>query len=398
MNEPVVPIQKQEARPVKSVRFLLFGLAIIAAFVFVIQLFKGPAIAPKQQLRDKPTVTEGAAVKSFQVDARKQAQDIQDRMAEAERTMALQRELAGYRQTGDAPGVPPPTDAQRRSMESGGSIPPSGGSQSQGASVAPEKTAKQKAREEELANLKAGQESSAVAIDFSDQFGKAVTDSVENIKAKAEVEAENVAAEALDVKKPETGRVFTVLAGNLLECVLTNRLAGALTGPVNLMLTTPLYSHDRSTLLLPQGTRILGTVTSAKGQDERLFVAFHRAILPTGYSVSLDQFLGLSQQGQSGLRDQVNNHYFQIFGASVALAAIQGLGQAGGNLGSGGSATLRLQNGVGMGTENGSSRIIERLLARVPTFTVRERTRVKVYIAKDFTLPAYDPNFQLDAR
>jgi type IV secretory pathway VirB10-like protein len=134
----------------------------------------------------------------------------------------------------------------------------------------------------------------------------------------------------------------------------------------------------------------------ARGQqDERLFVAFHRAILPTGFSVNLDQYLGLSQQGQSGLRDQVDHHYFQIFGASVALAGIEALGQAGANVGSG-NTTVRLQNGMGTGSANGSSRIIEQMLQRVPTFTVRERTRVKIYISKDLSLGAYDPGFRLD--
>ena len=124
-------------------------------------------------------------------------------------------------------------------------------------------------------------------------------------------------------------------------------------------------------------------------------MAFHRAILPTGFSVNLDQYLGLAQQGQTGLRDKVDHHYFQIFGASVALAAIEGLGQAAGNVGNGG-ATIRLQGGVTTGTANGSTRIIDQMLQRLPTFTVRERTRVKIYISKDLSIGAYDPAFKLD--
>ena len=42
---------------------------------------------------------------------------------------------------------------------------------------------------------------------------------------------------------------------------------------------------------------------------------FHRVTMPDGYSVSLDQFKGLNQVGETGLRDQVNHHYAQIFGA-----------------------------------------------------------------------------------
>ena len=42
-------------------------------------------------------------------------------------------------------------------------------------------------------------------------------------------------------------------------------------------------------------------------------------IMPDGYSVDLDQFHGLDQIGEEGLKDKVNNHYLQIFGTSIAL-------------------------------------------------------------------------------
>ena len=48
-------------------------------------------------------------------------------------------------------------------------------------------------------------------------------------------------------------------------------------------------------------------------------VVFHRMIMPDGYSVDLDQFHGLDQIGDEGLKDKVNNHYLQIFGTSIAL-------------------------------------------------------------------------------
>ena len=50
-------------------------------------------------------------------------------------------------------------------------------------------------------------------------------------------------------------------------------------------------------------------------------------IMPDGYSVDLDQFHGLDQIGEEGLRDKVNNHYLQIFGTSIALGVISGAGQ-----------------------------------------------------------------------
>jgi hypothetical protein len=63
--------------------------------------------------------------------------------------------------------------------------------------------------------------------------------------------------------------------------------------------------HDGQQLLIPQGSRILGEAkrVTAFGQ-ERLAVLFHRVIMPDGYSVSLDQFKGLNQVGETGLRSR----------------------------------------------------------------------------------------------
>jgi len=56
-------------------------------------------------------------------------------------------------------------------------------------------------------------------------------------------------------------------------------------------------------------------------------IVFHRFIMPDGYSVDLDQFQGLDQIGEQGLKDKVNNHYLQIFGTSIALGVVAGASQ-----------------------------------------------------------------------
>ena len=73
------------------------------------------------------------------------------------------------------------------------------------------------------------------------------------------------------------------------------------------------------------------------GQQRRMAVAFHRMIMPDGYSVDLDQFHGLDQIGEEGLKDKVNNHYLQIFGTSIALGVIAGAAEI--TQGGGASAT-----------------------------------------------------------
>jgi len=421
-QQPTIPVPAKDRKPIANMRYLLWALCLFIGVVFFIQVnrFRGDGSASQQQQKkDKPSAATGEQVKNFQKQQEDQAKRIQQEAQLArERLAAINKTIEAYDQMGaEAPGVPPPTAEQRRAMLAGSGGAPSPG---QPQTASPEKSARQKAEEDRVALRKAAQESSTVAVDFSDSIGKdkvtvssaaksqkdAETESSERQEGSHRTEgASSDDAESgrrlAEIKSDDAllplpqGRVYKVLEGTLLECVLTNRLTGSFSGPVNVMLTTPVYSHDHQTLLFPQGTRILGTVTGVRGQqDERLFVAFHRAVLPTGFSVNLDQYIGLAQQGQTGLRDQVDRHYFQIFGASVALSAIDALGQAGAN--STGSASVRLQTGTGQGTANASTRIIEQMLIRLPTFTIRERTRVKIYISKDLTVGAYDPNYHLD--
>jgi type IV secretion system protein VirB10 len=185
------------------------------------------------------------------------------------------------------------------------------------------------------------------------------------------------------------GKLYRLMEDTILETVLVNRLAGASTGPVITMLSTDVYSTSGGHLLISKGTRLLGDVTAVGSlNQERLFVAFHRMIMPDGYSVSLDKFKGLDVVGQSGLRDLVNHHYMQIFGASLALAAVATTAQIGNNS-SFGTYDWGVQMRAGVSQEMGQSaqRVMERFLNVLPTFTIRERSRVKIMLANDLLLP-----------
>ena len=69
--------------------------------------------------------------------------------------------------------------------------------------------------------------------------------------------------------------------------------------------------------------------------ETRLAVAFHRLLMPDGRTYRLDQFIGLNQIGDAGLRDQVNHHYLSTFGAAAAVGLISGLSQYLGSAGLG---------------------------------------------------------------
>lgn len=178
--------------------------------------------------------------------------------------------------------------------------------------------------------------------------------------------------------------------GTIIEAVLTNRLDGHFSGPVNAMVTTAVYSQDRQRLLIPPGSRVLGEVqrVTTFGQ-QRLAVVFHRLIMPNGFTVNLDKFQGLNQIGETGLRDRVNRHYLQTFGVSLAVGAIAGIAQAQSRYGYDVNGTDAYQQGVAASLSQSSMRILDRYLNVLPTFTIREGHRIKVYLTDDLVMPAY---------
>ena len=207
-----------------------------------------------------------------------------------------------------------------------------------------------------------------------------------------EGEARSLKREHIDPSLQKAdGKTYRLFEGTIVETVLTNRLEGSFNGPVNCLVTTDVYSHDDQHLLIPKGTRVLGEVkrNDAFGQ-ERLAVAFHRLIMPDGYSVSLDQFKGLSQIGETGLRDQVNHHYLQIFGVSLAIGAIAGLSNINTTYGLSESGLDAYRQGVSASLSQSSMRILDKYLNVLPTFTIREGQRIKVVLSDDLMLPAYD--------
>jgi type IV secretory pathway VirB10-like protein len=71
---------------------------------------------------------------------------------------------------------------------------------------------------------------------------------------------------------------------------------------------------------------------------------------------------------------------------------ISGLSQylGGAGLGTGdGDRTVIIAGGVGDATSQATLQVMNRFLNRLPTITIREGHRVKVYLTSDVELPAY---------
>lgn len=189
------------------------------------------------------------------------------------------------------------------------------------------------------------------------------------------------------------GPTHRLLEGTMIDTVLTNRLDGSVAAPVNCLVTNPVYSHDGEYVVIPAGARVLGETKPVQAFGEtRLAVAFDRLVMPDGSTLRLDSFMGLNEIGDAGLRDQVNQHYKSTFGASAAVGLITGFAQYLGTaaFSRAGSNTVIIAGGVGDATGQATAQTMNRYLNRMPTITIREGHRVKVYLTSDLELPAYE--------
>ena len=168
--------------------------------------------------------------------------------------------------------------------------------------------------------------------------------------------------------------------GSFVEAVLLTQLTGDFPGPVLAMVSVPFYSADRQRILIPRGTRVVGTAQAVQDPDQsRLAVAFHRLLLPDGSWIDLE-FTGLNQAGEGALRDQVDRHYFSTFAAAGAVGVVSGLALAGGS-------PFGLRAGVGQGLGQSATSVLDRFLNRLPTITIRAGHRLRIWFTSDVLVP-----------
>ena len=183
--------------------------------------------------------------------------------------------------------------------------------------------------------------------------------------------------------------LHVLVEGTIIPTVLLNRLVGDLPGPVECMVASDVYGPDRQHVLIPSGARVLGEArpVSAFGQ-RRLAVTFDRLILPNGASYELGRYTGLNASGATGLHDQVNSHYWRIFGASMAIGLVGGAAEITAAPSAVTGRGLFIE-GVGTGLSQASMQVLDKFLNIMPTITIREGHRVAIYLTHDLLLPAY---------
>jgi type IV secretion system protein VirB10 len=408
-----VPDQPEAKIPVRKTMPVVIALVVILGLIGlanVSSLVRGnKRAAPVSALPMRPVSPNAQQVSNFEAQQRLQAkQDLEDRQRQQQMAAAMQQLQAAEADPGPESNSATPMTAAQRDAIYGGS--PNAPQRTSNVSQA-QAEAKQKA----LAREKQKQDainSGTVAIDFARPSGTAIAttspgDAGTSVEQK-EVSAPTIATEVVTRGERQPGksnanadpmasypfdqyqgRLYRIFEGTVLEGVVTNHIDGGFSGPILVMLTTDYYSHDHQQLLMPQGTRLIGNVQSVgNAQQRKMFVTFHRAVCPDGFSLDFDKYIGLDPLGTTGLATKVDHGYLMAFGAAAAIGGLGGLAQIGNN-GSVLDPSAQIRNGISAQTAAEGQQVLNHFLNRLPVITLKEGSRARVYIGRDILIPSY---------
>jgi type IV secretion system protein VirB10 len=185
---------------------------------------------------------------------------------------------------------------------------------------------------------------------------------------------------------------FTLFAGTLVPCVMSQGINSDLPGQIGCMVSQNVYDTVTGRhLLIPQGTKAIGTYDSriAYGQS-RVLVVWTRLLRPDGSWVSLEGMPGTDLSGYAGLTGSVNNHYLRLI-SGVVLGSIIGAGAqvgAGANNQNPSFSALAVQ-GAAQNINQAGQQITRKNLQIQPTIEVRPGSRLNIFATKDLILPPY---------
>ena len=208
-------------------------------------------------------------------------------------------------------------------------------------------------------------------------------------------------AEKTAIAEKPTQLIYTahppvvVNEGEMLEAALVNRLiVNVEPSPVVCALSRDLFDRSGKYVVFPANSHVLGTAqaVSYKGAS-RLFISFHKIILPNGLSLDLPQsskmMRAMDETGAIGIVSHVNRHWMLQFGAAVMLGVFDGIA----GLAQRNNQTTTADGMIIGRTSENFGRILDRVMDRyssiMPTISVFQGKTMRIFISDDIVVSPY---------
>ncbi|MGX9148104.1 TrbI/VirB10 family protein [Mesorhizobium sp. 128a] len=188
----------------------------------------------------------------------------------------------------------------------------------------------------------------------------------------------------------EKASPYVIQAGTVIPAALITGIRSDLPGQISAQVTENVYDGPTgSYLLVPQGAKLIGQYDSqvAFGQS-RVLLVWNRLIMPNGNSIVLERQQGADTEGFSGLEDEVDHHWGQLFRAA-ALSTLLGIGTSLGSSNDEGDIAKAIREGAQDSLSNVGQQIVRNQLNVQPTLTIRPGFPVRVIVNRDLVLAPY---------
>lgn len=190
------------------------------------------------------------------------------------------------------------------------------------------------------------------------------------------------------VSADSSGSVFAVRAGTVIPGLLVTGINSDLPGEILGQTSRDVFdSRTERILLIPKGSRLIGSYDNRSTNTGRLIVAWARLILPDGRSLPLPHSAAVDERGQVGLHDEVNHHYGRIYGAalltSVISAGVQLSQPQQSTLYAAPSSRQIAAGALGQNLGDVALESAKRGLDTPPTITIRPGQPFNVFVADD---------------
>lgn len=177
--------------------------------------------------------------------------------------------------------------------------------------------------------------------------------------------------------------------GTYIRCVLETRIISDIPGFSTCLVTEPVYSFNGHTLLLPKGSKLLGSYSGGP-TGRRMAVIWDRILTPSGIDVNMSS-PGMDNLGGSGIPGHYSAHWAQRISSALLISLLSDAfkyeaaknGPPTTTVGQGFVSQTPFESNTAQTIQSLSDQAVREAANRPPTVTINQGTIIYVYVSKD---------------
>lgn len=181
-----------------------------------------------------------------------------------------------------------------------------------------------------------------------------------------------------------------MLRGTYIRCVLETRIITDIPGYTSCIVTEPVYSFTGQQLLLPKGSKVLGSY-SQEPNGPRVAVIWDRVVTPTGIDVSMAS-PGVDNLGGAGHPGDYNAHWISRISGALLISMLSDAfkyeaaknGPTTNTVSASGTVVQQpFESNTAQTVQDLAKQAVRRSANRPATVTINQGTVLTIYVSKD---------------